>query len=249
VRAIRLVIAGTGTGVGKTHVGCSLLACWGERGVDAIGCKPVETGVSEEPDANSDHGRLSAAVGMFHVKRGGAGGRAEAAVHAMFHVKRPLYAFADGVSPHLAARSAGARIDLASIRRWVSDQVARVVVVETAGGLFTPLADGVTNFDLVGALGATAVLIVAPDRLGVLHDLTAALGLATARGLQGARVVLSEPEIADASTGRNATELTHLGIADPIAVFPRAPPFNPASRAAAELVVRWAEGPGQVTSR
>jgi dethiobiotin synthetase len=158
---------------------------------------------------------------------------------ATFHVKRALYAWPDPVSPHLAARRAGTEVDLASIQRWVGLQAAPVVVVETAGGLFSPLGPGLTNLDLTLALAPTAVLLVAPDRLGVLHDLTATLGLATSRGLSISSVALSAPPFPDTSTGHNAAELALLGIATPLAVFPRAPTSAPESRAAAAEVTRW----------
>jgi len=91
---------------------------------------------------------------------------------------------ADAVAPHLAARRAGVRIDLKEIQRWLGEHPAPVVAVETAGGLFSPLTDkGFTNADLVTALAPAALVLVAPDRLGVLHDLTATLGLAATRGL------------------------------------------------------------------
>jgi dethiobiotin synthetase len=154
-------------------------------------------------------------------------------------VKRSLYAWPDPVSPHLAARRAGAGIDLGSIREWVHASGASVVVVETAGGLFSPLGPKTTNLDLTLALEPTAVLLVAPDRLGVLHDLTATLGLAASRPLPTLAVVLSAPDSPDASTGHNAAELALLGIAEPLAVFPRVSTSAPESRAAATRVIRW----------
>jgi dethiobiotin synthetase len=116
------------------------------------------------------------------------------------------------------------------------------VVVETAGGLFSPLGDDAfTNADLVAALRPCAVLLVAPDRLGVLHDLTSTLGFASSRGLRAPGVALSAPDSPDASTGRNANELAKLGIATALAVFPRATTADPVSRQAAGAVIRWAQ--------
>ena len=231
---MRLLVVGTGTGVGKTHVACTLIETWAARGVEAVGLKPIETGVEaggESWDATSDQSRLWASSQTFHVKR----------ASTSFHVKRPLYAFPDPVSPHLAARRAGTSIELRAIDRWVGEHRAPVVVVETAGGLFSPLGERATNLDLVIALAPTAVLLVAPDRLGVLHDVTASLGLASARGLPTPGLVLSAPGLPDASTGSNGPELARLGIAMPIAEFPRRDPSDAASRAAALLVVDWAE--------
>jgi dethiobiotin synthetase len=143
------------------------------------------------------------------------------------------------VSPHLAARRAGADVDFAAIEGWVETHAAPVVVLETAGALFSPIAARRTNLDLTLALDPSAVLLVAPDRLGVLHDLAATLGLAAARGFRIDAVVLSAPEHPDASTGHNAAELELLGIANPLAVFPRAPSDSDSTRTAASAVIRW----------
>jgi dethiobiotin synthetase len=192
--------------------------------------KPVETGVAEDVNEESDQARLEKSSRWFHVKRGSA---------PPFHVKRSLFAFPDPVSPHLAARLGGTAIDLEQIRTWVGAQSATVVVVETAGGIFSPLAPSITNLDLTVALEPATALLVAPDRLGVLHDVTATLGLAAARGLHISGVALSAPASPDASTGRNAAELSVLGLPTPLAVFPRAAPSDSTSRSAAAAVLRW----------
>jgi len=49
--------------------------------------------------------------------------------------------------------------------------------------------------------------LVAPDRLGVLHDVLAATRAAASVGLAFSAVVLVAPEAPDPSTGRNALEL------------------------------------------
>jgi dethiobiotin synthetase len=308
---LRVVLVGTGTGVGKTHVACALLAAWAER-TRVAGLKPVETGVpvasglapaddaevlpevahrerdshrgqraSNERGSASERGaggarnaaalagaevtdqeRLAKAAALFHVKRN----RSLPAVSAArpngvrsFHVKhndkamratqagarsaphQALFKFREPVSPHLAARQAGVHIDPRAINRWVREHEAPVTIIETAGGLFSPLGDGLTNFDLLHAVGADVVILVAPDRLGVLHDLTATLGLAKARGGPEVLVVLSTPAKHDASTGRNAAEIAELGIARPISVFPRAAERAPATLGAARAVIAWIE--------
>jgi dethiobiotin synthetase len=103
-------------------------------------------------------------------------------------------------------------------------QNADGVVVELPGGLFTPLADRICNVDLAGALKPDAVLLVAPDRLGVLHDVIATLRAASTAGVSIAGIVLVAPEQADASTTRNAGELSRTTDAAVLAVLPRASP-------------------------
>jgi dethiobiotin synthetase len=215
--------------------------------------------------ALSDQEQLAEAAQMFHVKhspvgRAGRDGK-------MFHVKqsdpaariprpgrrsrrptthgapglptRSLFAFADPVSPHLAAREAGVRIDLGAIERWVSDHEAPITVVETAGALFSPIGYGTTNFDLVQSLRPDIVLLIAPDRLGVLHELTTTLGLCAARGGPDLAILLSAPPRKDTSTGRNAAEIEELGIGRVVADFPRAAPSAAATQRAASQVDEW----------
>jgi dethiobiotin synthetase len=152
-----------------------------------------------------------------------------------------LYSFPEPVSPHLAARDAGVRIDLGLIERWVAEHEAPVTIVETAGGLFSPLGHTSTNFELAWALRPDGVLLVAPDRLGVLHDLTTTLALVAARGGLPIGVVLSAPAAPDASTGRNSHEIEALGLGAAIATFPRRPTGHPATVAAARTVIAWAD--------
>ena len=187
-----ILVVGTGTDVGKTHVTCALLAHLHATHVTAVGWKAIAAGGTQDAD-----------------------------LHALACGEReePAYALRRPVSPHLAAREEGVTIDLPRIvaRARELERRSGVVVVETAGGLFTPLDGSATNADLANALDP-AVLLVAPDRLGVLHDVTACVRAYPSL----ARVVLSAPSSADASTGTNADEIERLGIARVLATFPRA---------------------------
>jgi dethiobiotin synthetase len=200
---MRVVLVGTGTGIGKTHLGVALVRALAGEGAEVAGLKPVESGVGggETSDA-----ALLGAVGTFHVKH------------------PPPYALAAPISPHLAAEREGVTIRLDPIVAWVDSVEAAWVVVETAGGLLSPLAKGVTNLDLAVALAPDAVVLAAPDRLGVLHDVSAALlaWRVLAPGLAEPVVALQAPGEVDASTGSNAAELVKLGIARRVVAFPRA---------------------------
>jgi dethiobiotin synthetase len=110
------------------------------------------------------------------------------------------------------------------------------LVVETAGGLHSPLADALTNADLALRLLPAHVVLVAPDRIGVLHDVRACTLAAQARSLRVSAVVLSAPATLDASSGTNGRELEVLGLGPVAASFPRAPFETPESIAAAERV-------------
>lgn len=212
---MRIAVVGTGTDVGKTHVACALLSALRARGVVVRGYKPVATGVvaGERCGDAVAHAR---ACGADYV--------------------HPTYTFVPAVSPHLAARDAGVEIDVRTIALRAAEMGEGALVVETAGGLFSPLGDGVTNADLVRALAPARVVLVAPDRIGVLHDVGAAVRAARLEGL-ALDVVLSGPAVPDASTGTNGPELGRLGSARVLAVFPRAPWDAPESLEAARAVL------------
>ena len=202
---VRIVVLGTGTNVGKTWLGCALLDRLRARGRLGIGLKPVESGVSE---AMPSDGSLLAAPAA----------REPAPAPYRFH---------DPVSPHLAARRAGTSVELSQILTYVQihesgwlSAAPEVTVVETAGGLLTPLAPGLTNFDFARALDPARWLLVAPDALGVLHDLSATLGVCRALGRTPDAVALCRARPLDASTGTNAEELARLGITASPFVFP-----------------------------
>jgi dethiobiotin synthetase len=214
-----IVVTGTGTNVGKTHVATALLRAWGTTRA-VLGYKPVETGAG------------SSSMGEDARSLAGA---------STFHVKRPAFAYvlAPPISPHLAARHAGVVLDLAKLERQVSELRAEAagVVVELAGGLFTPLTREAVNLDLARALDATALLLVAPDRIGVLHDVGATLRAARASALHLHGVVLSAPAVPDASTGTNTSEIHDINGISVLATFPRSSVDEERTLAAARSVL------------
>jgi dethiobiotin synthetase len=200
----RIVVVGTGTEVGKTWLSAELLRTFAAEGHQVVGLKPVESGVDGGATDGERLARLSA--------------------------ERPApgpYLFKEPLSPHLAARREGRAIELSQILTYVQlhesssgDRPRAATLIETAGGLFSPLAPGLTNFDVALALEPARWLLVAPDALGVLHDLTATLAAATARGRTPDAIALCRARPRDASTGTNADEIARLGIAARPFVFP-----------------------------
>jgi dethiobiotin synthetase len=127
-------------------------------------------------------------------------------------VKHHGVRFADPVSPHVAAREAGAPISLPGLAEEIAAarSEADVIVAELAGGLFSPLTDAATNADLARLVRPDVLLLLAVDRLGVLHDLIAATRAADAIPIPIDGIVLMAPATPDSSTGRNAAEIPLL---------------------------------------
>ncbi|HEX2878719.1 MAG TPA: dethiobiotin synthase [Polyangiaceae bacterium] len=200
---MRIVVLGTGTSVGKTWLTQDLAKGLGARHCPVLALKPVETGFpladDRGPVAGSDAAQLESV--MFHVQ------------HPRPH---PLYALPEGLSPHLAAERHGRHIELGAIESWISEaerapgQRPFASLIETAGGVFSPLSLQATNYDLALALGASLWLLVAPDRLGVLHDVAATVSAMCSRGRGPDLLALLPPSTVDASTGSNLRELKRL---------------------------------------
>jgi dethiobiotin synthase len=185
-----IVVTGTGTDVGKTYVCRLLLKDFRLRGVRPLGLKPVETGYDAPV---SDAGALAKSAG---------------------HPQRvPLFTSSVAASPHRAARLAQCELRSEAILAWVGDSrvgSAGPCVVETAGGLFSPLSDRETMLDIVRALEPCHFVLVAPDRLGTLHDVTACITAAAALHRAPDVTVLNrrEPNVLE-----NALELSRLNLA------------------------------------
>lgn len=229
-----VLVTGTGTGIGKTHVAEAILLA-APRTSRVLGLKPVESGVEE--GVPSDAERL---------------GRA-----SPFHVQHFRVALRTPVAPTVAARREGVVIDPARLRTEVARVrgVADAVVVELPGGLFSPFVDRTLNIDFARTLLPDATLLVAPDRLGVIHDVLVTVSAAHARGFVLQAVALVAPEHADASTGANGEEIAPLLPQIPVVAIPRAEPEalaqHPEIRKLSTELLRLPEpgAPGRATPR
>ena len=159
-------VAGTDTGVGKTHATCALLHALRARDLTACGMKPVASGCFETAEGlrNDDALALQAA----------------SSAPMPYEWVNPL-ALREPVSPHLAAAHAGVEIGLAPLHdaferlRAVHD----VVLVEGVGGWLVPLSRGLMASDIARQWQLPVILVVGL-RLGCLnHALLSARAIAT----------------------------------------------------------------------
>ncbi|MEO7112310.1 MAG: dethiobiotin synthase [Polyangiaceae bacterium] len=203
-----LLVCGTGTGIGKTHFSAALLSRAARDG-NVAGFKPIESGCALW-DFASDHAQLAAAS-TFHVK------------HA------PEYCLSEAVSPHLAARNENRRIELSRVVERVVTLAAqhRLLLVELAGGLFSPLNESAANVDLVRDLQRsglkTATVLVAPNRLGALHDVGASTRAAAAGGVTIDGIVLNAIADDDLASPSNAAEMRFVSSAPVLGLVPWQP--------------------------
>ena len=165
-------VTGTDTGVGKTLVACALLAAFGERGMKAVGMKPVACGVEPGPGGlvNDDVERLIGASNVAAPRE---------------HVNP--YCFAPPIAPHIAAQQAGVTILLDRIEQSFHTLAAQaeVVVVEGVGGFHVPLGPGTDSTQLAARLALPVVMVVGM-RLGCLNH-----ALLTERAVAGSGLKLA----------------------------------------------------------
>jgi dethiobiotin synthetase len=121
------------------------------------------------------------------------------------------------LAPHLAAAAEGRAIDPLLLASGVDYWVERsdIVIVEGAGGFMTPLSDRDYVADVAITLGLPLV-VVAPNRLGVINQVLQTLIVATTLGgeLPIAGVVLNDVGAmsGDASLDSNRGELEQRAV-------------------------------------
>ena len=169
-------ITGTGTEVGKTFVGVEIARTLTRRKIKVIPRKPVESGCPEQDGelVPQDASALKTAADY----------------------QGPLsdvcpYRFEAPVSPVRAAHLAHTILSTEQlVNTCLQGSEQGFVLVEGAGGFYTPLAENGLNADLAVAL-QLPVLLVAEDKLGALNQVLLNVEAIQKRGLQIAAVVLN----------------------------------------------------------
>ena len=149
-------ITGSDTDVGKTWVACQVVTQLRELGFDLETRKPAESGCREDSDGSlltHDAAALQQANG-----------------HRETLQRINPWRFRAALAPHRAARLEGQRIELGMlIDACERDNAAHRLIVEGAGGFYSPLAENGLNADLASAL-QLPVIIVVNDRIGAVNQ-------------------------------------------------------------------------------
>jgi len=170
-------ITGTSTEVGKTFIGVAIASALTQRNIKVIPRKPIESGCTRNDDELIPQDA--------------------AALKEAANYQGPLsevcpYRFEPPISPVRAAHLADKILtteQLVNICLEGSEQ--GFLLVEGAGGFYSPLAENGLNADLAVAL-QLPVLLVADDRLGVLSQVLLNVEAIKMRGLPLAGVVLNQ---------------------------------------------------------
>jgi dethiobiotin synthetase len=148
-------VSGTDTEVGKTLASCALLQAAQQAGLRSIGYKPVASG----SDMTADGPRNSDALAL----------QAHSSV-ALSYSQINRYSFVTPTSPHIVSEREQQPIELESLSQGLAQlqPLADCLVVEGAGGWFTPLNNTDTFADWVVAQQLPVILVVGM-RLGCIN--------------------------------------------------------------------------------
>ena len=188
-----VVITGTDTGVGKTWVTIAIARALLKSGARVVAIKPVETGCGATERAREDGVRLAEATGQAEPRE------------ALIRLAAPL-------APVLAAEREGLTIDFDDLLIRIESYSANadIVLLEGVGGLLAPITWEWCLVDIAQALEARAVL-VASDRAGSVNHALLTLGALELASVPVTDVVLTSPDVPDASTGTNDAAIARLG--------------------------------------
>lgn len=189
----RFFVTGTDTEIGKTVASALLCAA-----LDAIYWKPIQTGSREGTD------------------------RATVMRLASLPRERTIpeaYCFAPPVSPHLAARRAGSRIEVKKIK-VPSLSRGESLIVEGAGGVLVPINESQLMTHVMKHL-KLPVLLVARSSLGTINHTMLSLAALRAAALEVRGVIMvGKPNL------ENRKAIEHYGKISVVGLIPVLPRIN-----------------------
>ena len=161
-KQFKLFISGTGTDVGKTFVTENLIYLLKAKGFTVSPYKPIETGCKKNKsklipsDASKFHKLIDKEIDIDLINP---------------------YRFQQPISPNRAIRLANKKI-------FINDYIGRskllpkndYLIVEGAGGLYSPISTDGYNIDLIKKMKIPTVL-VAKDEIGVINNILLSLDL------------------------------------------------------------------------
>ena len=214
-----LFVAGTDTGIGKTHAACTLLHALRANGLRSTGMKPVASGCIETMHGLQNEDALTL--------------RAASSTPLPPYPRSNPVALREPLSPHLAAAHEGVTIALPPLRAAFDALCAEhdAVVVEGVGGWRVPLAPGLFASEIAKQWRLPVILVVGL-RLGCLSHSTLSAEAILADGCRLAGWIGNRVDPAMEAVEENLATLRELLPAPCLGVLPHG---VPPARAAAGL--------------
>ena len=189
-------ITGTDTDVGKTYVGAQLASALHQSRLRVCPRKPIESGCKliegtlHPDDANQYFVAVEKNVSLDEICP---------------------YRFEPPISPQRAARLANQPINIEQAHQAciknVSDE--EFLMVEGAGGFYSPLCENGLNADLAEAL-QLPILLVANDQLGCINHILLTIEAIQKRNLKLSAIVLNSQNLTHDAAMDNAEDLKGL---------------------------------------
>lgn len=200
-----LFITGTDTGVGKTHIGTQLCKLLISRNIPTQPRKPVESGCETD-----SQGQLlpQDAIGYF-----------SACGQSIPLEEICPYAFTEAVAPDYAAKLAGINLQLEQLVAACHVSKNEFLLVEGAGGFYSPIATNALNADLAVALDLP-VLLIAANRLGAINHTLLTAEAIQQKGLRLAAVILNDTVAQDGAENLNNLAALELRLDCPVLMHP-----------------------------
>jgi dethiobiotin synthetase len=179
-----LFITGSDTDVGKTYIACELIRQLQDQCPGLEVRKPVESGCSV--------GESSLLIAEDALK-----------LHAANQGRESMeriapYRFRAALAPPRAAKLEGRQLQMADlVEACFLDDNNHLLIVEGAGGFYSPLAENGLNADLASTL-QLGLIIVVKDQIGAVNQALMTIQAVESRHLSIAAVILNQVEdIAD----------------------------------------------------
>lgn len=191
-----IFIIGTDTGVGKTYIATQLARELTARGLRVIPRKPVESGCIRQ---NTDMGNTLIPADALALKN--------AANYQGTLDQVCPYPFEPAISPARAAQLANTTLRISDLKNACLNGVNEndFLLVEGAGGFYSPLCSDGLNADLAQAMNLPVVLVT-EDRVGCINHCLLVLEAAHRRVLNIKAIILNRQSNSAAGMD-NASEL------------------------------------------
>lgn len=170
-------ITGSDTEVGKTYIACEIVRQLRAAGFAVETRKPAESGC--QPDAS----------GVLQADDALALRQANDELETIERIAP--YRFRASLAPHRAARLENFELELAQlVEACGRDDPRSLLIVEGAGGFYSPLAADALNADLACALRLPVIAVI-DDRIGAVNQALMTIAAVASRGLRIAAIVLN----------------------------------------------------------
>lgn len=171
-----IFVTGSDTGVGKSYVATQLVSELYRSGIGVTARKPVESGCERV------NGKLVGAdtQGYFDALNG-----------SVIADEICPYRYEAALAPPTAARQAGHQLLLKQLIDACDTEEDKLLIVEGAGGFYSPIASDGLNADLAKTLGL-GVLVVAANRLGCINHVLLTLQAIASYQLETMAIILNE---------------------------------------------------------